>query len=72
MFKLFLIYGAFSILLSIPINIYTAKSSWDLFEKMIFKSEALTGLKSWSHVVLVVFFTIATLYTISGMKREAS
>ena len=69
--KLMLFYAALSIVFAIPINIVTSKSGEEWFEKMTLNNKELNTLSAWVHALLVIIFTIASIYTFYSIKEEA-
>lgn len=66
-----LFYAGLSIVFAIPINIVTSSSGEEWFEKMTLNNKELTPFSAWVHAILVIIFTIATIYTFYFLKEEA-
>ena len=69
--KLMLFYAVLSLLFAIPINIVSSKSGEEWFEKMTINNRELNALSTWVHAVLMIIFTIATIYTFYELKIDA-
>jgi hypothetical protein len=59
--KLTLYLAVISLCVSIPINVTSSSDVDDWFERTTLNNKELTKWKSWSHVVLILIFTLLTI-----------
>lgn len=71
MMKLMLFYAVLSLLFAIPINVVSSTNGEEWFERMTLNNKELDTLSWWVHGILMIIFTIATIYTFYELKLEA-